>query len=355
MPLTLPVERDMITSRKKADALAVAAISIGLPAYYKVKFFLGGQISWEDIWAPAGLIEIIWAFCLACLLVVLYRKVGPFLKTKVPVRVRGFSPIVTVLMSALVAVAFTRFFFVYVVEWGSGDAFEFDIALLAIMLPLILSGVADRIFLENKAKEEELKAKTAEAEGLTSKYEALKARLSPHFLFNSLNTLADIVEDDPKLAVRFIERMADIYRYILENRDRPTVPLHGEIESIEALLFILETRHPNAIDLSIDLASDQGEWEVVPLTLQTLLENAFKHNHYSEGSPLQVRIYDDAGDLVVENKVNKRMHVVSTKVGLDSLIKRVGQVCGKPVSIVEDKLSFKVRVPMLRPSRRVAR
>ncbi len=338
----------MLKSRQKADALAIGAISIGLPAYYKVKFFLGDQIGWDEIWSPAGLIEIVWAFCLACLLVAIYRKVGPFLAEKIPSASGRLMPLLTLAMSALVAVAFTRFFFVYVVEWGSGEAFEFDIALLAIMLPLILSGVGDRIFLEGQAKEEALKASVAETEALTAKYEALKARLSPHFLFNSLNTLADIIEDDPKLAVRFIERMAEIYRYILENRDRQTVPLRDEVDSIEALLFVLETRHPNALRVSIDLPAMGDEWEVVPLTLQTLLENALKHNHYSASAPLEVRVYGDGEELVVENKLNKRAQVPSTKVGLDSLIKRVGQVCGRPVSIVEDNMMFQVRVPMLK-------
>ncbi|MEX0298253.1 MAG: sensor histidine kinase [Kordiimonas sp.] len=345
----------MFTSRQKADALAICAISIGLPAYYKVKFFLGGQIGWKEIWSPAGLIEIVWAFCLACLLVVLYRKVGPLLASKMPNASKRFMPLLTVAMSALVAVAFTRFFFVYVVEWGSGDAFEFDIALLAIMLPLILSGVGERIFLEGKAKEQALKASMAETEALTAKYEALKARLSPHFLFNSLNTLADIVEDDPKLAVRFIDKMAETYRYILDNRDKQTVSLKEEVESIEALLFVLETRHPSALSVSIDLPVTGEGWEVVPLTLQTLLENALKHNHYSSSAPLEVRVYGDGGELVVENKLNKRTQVPSTKVGLDSLMQRVGQVCGRPVAIVEDGLKFQVRVPMLRPAAEAVR
>lgn len=338
-----------LNSRQKADALAVATISLGLPAYYKVKFYLLGQIGWEQIWSPAGLIEIVWAFFLACILVALYRTVWPFLQSRVPKPIGHLMPILTVLMSAIVAVAFTRFFFVYVVDWGSGEAFEFDIALLALVLPLVLSGVADRIFLEGRARAEELKVSAAENEALTAKYEALKARLSPHFLFNSLNTLADIVEEDPKLAVRFIERMADIYRYILENRDQPTVPIAGEIESIEALLFVLEARHPEAIKVSIDLKVDDAHWEVVPLTLQTLLENALKHNHYSAGSPLEVRIFEDTDVLVVENRLNKRDKVPSTKVGLDSLMKRVGQVCGRPVEIIEDAMRFQVRVPIMRP------
>lgn len=337
-----------LSNSAKANALTIAAISVGLPGYYKVKFYLGGQITWDQIWAPAGLIEIVWAFILACILVALYRKAWPFLLGRLPSGASRFMPFLTVIASAFVAVAFTRFFFVYVVEWGSGDAFEFDIAVLAVLLPLILSGIGDRIFLEGKAQQETLRATKAEHDALMAKYEALKARLSPHFLFNSLNTLADIVEEDPKLGVRFIERMAEIYRYILENRDRTTVPIAGEVESIEALLFVLEARHPDAIKVTIDLSDDSEEWQVVPLTLQTLLENALKHNHYSPSAPLSVRIYEEQENLVVENEINRREKVSSTKVGLDSLIKRVGQVCGKQVEIIENAAQFQVRVPMVR-------
>lgn len=340
----------MLTNRQKADALAVGCISVGLPGYYKVKFLLDGQMNWADVFAPAGLLEVLYAFLLATILLLLHRRLGPLIAEKTSATKR-LGPIITIGLSAVVAVFFTKFFFNYVVDWGTGASFEFDIILLALVLPLVLSGVADKIFLEGQTREEALRATEAENDALTAKYEALKARLSPHFLFNSLNTLADIVEEDPKLAVRFIERMADIYRYILENRDRPTVPLRGELESIEALLFVLEARHPGAIDISIDLAVEQQDWEVVPLTLQTLFENALKHNHYSVGAPLQVRVYGDGGDLIVENKLNKRSKVPSTKVGLDSLVKRVGQVCGRPVSIIEDHLSFQVRVPMLEPAK----
>ena len=329
-----------LSLQRKADALTVVAIAFALPAYYKVRYLLEGQLGLADFLAPSVFFEILFALLLATLLVFLYRWGQEHLKS---VRSRWaikLAPAGLVIGSALVALLFTRFFFGFVVPWGSSPSFEFDIVVLALILPLLVSGVADRIFLQGEAN-------AAKEATLSAEYEALKARLSPHFLFNSLNTLADLVEEDPELAIGFIEEMAAIYRYVLEHRDEPLVPLASEIAAIQSLIRLLETRRPGSIAVDVNIAASANGKKIVPLAVQTVVENALKHNRYAADAPLQLRIYADADELVVENRVNRRTSVPSTASGLQNLRQRVQHVCRRPIEVNDDGKMFSVRVPLM--------
>ncbi len=332
-----------LSRQNKADILAACIIAVALPGYYKVKFLLEGKLSVEQLLNPAALFEVLYAFLLACLLLILYRFGSAHIKRIGLPALKRFMLLVLVAAGVLVAIAFTRFFFNVVVPWGSYPSFEFDVAVLAVLLPLIISGVADRVFLEDEAKD-------AEQAALVARFETLKARLSPHFLFNSLNTLADLVEDDPKLAVRFIEEMAAIYRYILEHRDEQLVPLSAEIKAIRSLLYLLESRQPGAFEVEFKLAAGAESLQIVPLALQTVVENALKHNTYSANAPMKLAIYTDEYQLVIENTLNRRDSVLSTATGLESLRKRVEHVCKKPVLVAEHSGLFSVRVPLVAAS-----
>ncbi len=332
-----------LSRQNKADILAACFIAIALPAYYKVRLLLDGQMTVEDLRNPAALFEVLFAFLLASLLLIFYRF-GAAQVDRIGVKLlRRLLPVALVGAGALVAVAFTRFFFNVVVPWGTQPSFEFDIAVLAVLLPLIVSGVADRIFFQGAARD-------AEQAALTARFETLKARLSPHFLFNSLNTLVDLVEEDPQLAVKFIEEMAAIYRYILEHRDTQLVPLSAEIDAIRALLHLLESRQPGAFQFELNLAPGTESLQIVPLALQTVVENALKHNVYSASAPMKIMVYTDQDQLVIENTLNRRTHVASTATGLESLRKRVDHVCRRSIRVTETGGLFSVRVPLMASS-----
>lgn len=330
----------MLSRQNKADILAACSIAIALPAYYKIKFLLDGQMTVEQMLVPAAVYEVVFAFLLASLLLLLYRVGSRQIDRHGRPALRRLLPLFLVVAAASVAIAFTRFFFNVVVDWGSPASFEFDVAVLAVLLPLIVSGVADRIFLEGEAR-------AAEQATLIARFETLKARLSPHFLFNSLNTLVDIVEEDPKLAVRFIEELANIYRYILEHRDEQLVPLSAEIGAIRSLLYLLESRQPGAFEFDFSLAPGAETHQIVPLALQTVVENALKHNAYSAASPLKLKVFTDDDQLIVENTLNRRENVDSMESGLENLRTRVEHVCGKTVQVTETKTTYSVRVPLI--------
>jgi hypothetical protein len=329
-----------LSAARKADVLSALVIAVALPAYYKAKYLLEGQLSYEDLWQTAVFLEVVFAFFLAVMLLVVYRGGEALIKQRGHPWLQQFSPVLLIISAGLAAVIFSRFFFNIVVDWGSTASFEFDLIVLAVLLPLIVSGVADRIFFAHLARE-------AQQAALAARFEILKARLSPHFLFNSLNTLVDIIEEDPQIAVKFVEEMAAIYRYILEMRDVSSVPVQAELDAITSLVYLLEARHPGAIEFDCNLSDVIRNRKIVPLTLQTLVENALKHNLYSTSQPLKLRIYAEGEQLLIENTLNIRSGQASTAMGLENLASRIAQVSRLPLAVSQSDSLFTVRVPLL--------
>jgi sensor histidine kinase YesM len=328
-----------LSIRNKADVLAAICIAIALPAYYKIKYLLDGELTFEQLLQPSALFEVLYAFLLAVILLALYRFLGDRIEQLKSSLMKKILPIVMLAAAVLVAILFTRFFFNYVLPWGTQASFEFDVALLALILPLIISGVGERIFLEGAKKQ-------AEQDALSAKYEILKSRLSPHFLFNSLNTLVDIIEEDQELAIKFIEEMAAIYRYILENRDQPLVPLKAEVDAIKSVIYLHEIRKPGSLIVEINTHGDEHK-KIVPMALQTLVENALKHNKYSPSEPMTLSISISNELLKIENSLNPRLDAISTADGLDNLNRRVAHICNRKLNIVKLAKLFKVEVPLV--------
>lgn len=332
---------------RNADILVVCLIGFGMPTYYKVKYLLDDFATINGLLVWEALAEYVFSFALAGLLVGLNQYFRTLAKVNTTARAL-VQLLVLLLVSELVSVTFALFFFNVVYPTGVPASFLFDTALVSLIVPFLLAGLADRTFFVDAALTAEKQAKREEELALAARYEALKARLSPHFLFNSLNTLAEIVESEPDIAVQFIENMATTYRYILEKRDLPLVALQDELNAVNALLGLLDVRHPGALDVKIDIASNDNSAQIVPLALQTLIENILKHNRYSTNAPLGVQVYLEDDTLVVQNEVRPRADVASTGTGLRSLSERVLQIHKRPLQIDQAKGLFLARLPVMR-------
>ena len=204
-----------------------------------------------------------------------------------------------------------------------------------------------RIYIRHAVKEasekEQIKKELAKA-----KYEGLKNQVNPHFLFNSFSVLSSLVESDSSTAVKFISKLSDMYRYILENDERSSVTVKEELGFLEHYLFLLEMRHKSAIIIERDLEKVDLNTKIPPMSLQVLIENAVKHNLFSKDDPLTISIYADKNNIIqVSNKKSKKKEVAkSTGIGLSNLSKRLKLLVGKGLTIVEDDESFKVSIPL---------
>jgi len=196
---------------------------------------------------------------------------------------------------------------------------------------------------ENKFKEQKIIAGTANA-----KFESLKNQIDPHFLFNSLNVLSSLIEENPENAQRFTTSLSKIYRYVLEQKDKELVPLEEELSFAKTYMNLLKMRFENSLFYEVPEQYAIEEAKVVPLSLQLLLENTVKHNVVSEQKPLHIRIFIEGEYLGIQNDFQKK-EVLQERhgVGLQNIVSRYAIITHRKVLIDQNEKTFTVKIPIL--------
>lgn len=200
-----------------------------------------------------------------------------------------------------------------------------------------------RRYQEKRVKRQEIIAGTASA-----KFETLKNQIDPHFLFNSLNVLSSLIEENPDTAQRFTTSLSKIYRYVLEQKDKELVSVEEELSFAKTYMNLLKMRFENSVFYELPETISNTEAKVVPLSLQLLLENTIKHNVVSQQRPLYIRIFEESGYLVVQNDYQKKEVLQDRKgVGLTNIINRYAIISSRKVQIEQTEKHFTVKLPML--------
>ena len=185
-------------------------------------------------------------------------------------------------------------------------------------------------------------------ENLKFRYQNLKNQINPHFLFNTLNTLSELVYVDAKKSDNFIQDLSSIYRYVIENEKVDLIELNKEINFVKQYFNLQQSRDGQKIKLKIDISDTEGIM-VVPVSLQILVENALKHNIKSDEEPLVIKIQEKKGEIMVSNPIRKKSILeTSTKTGLSNLKKRTKVITGKELVINKENNIFTVKLPTSR-------
>lgn len=185
---------------------------------------------------------------------------------------------------------------------------------------------------------------------IRTQFEVLQNQMSPHFLFNSLNTLTTLIAEDQKIAIDFTEKLSEVYRYILQNKEKELVRLGEEVSFVKSYVFLLQMRYPENLGVKFDVDEKYLNQSIPPLTLQILVENSIKHNIISKSHPLQIDIYVENGkSIVVKNNLQQRKVIEkSTKTGLDNIRKRYAYF-GKPnIDVITTAQNFMVAAPLIK-------
>ena len=180
--------------------------------------------------------------------------------------------------------------------------------------------------------------------------DSLKVQIQPHFLFNTLNTLIGLIEVDGSRAIYFTEKLAYVYRYLLEANDCSLISLEEELEFTNAYFYLIKTRYPQGLYLEFKNKEQLYAWQIPPLTLQLLLENAVKHNVVTKKDPLHIRIEFNAQEecLLVTNNLQRKTAEVSTGKGLLH-IKKKFQLLNLPEPAIYSTINeFSVKVPLIK-------
>ena len=184
-------------------------------------------------------------------------------------------------------------------------------------------------------------------EKLLIEYEALKNQVNPHFLFNSLTALSSLVYKDQDKAVTFIQEFSNVFRYVLDNREKEVVDLATEKKLLESVSYLYRIRYEDSLQININLI-DTSDKYIIPMALQMLLENTIKHNSISANKPLIVEIGEEKDYVTVKNNLQpKKTEIVSSKIGLENIKSRYRYLSDKDVLVEKSNDSFVVKIPVL--------
>jgi len=269
---------------------------------------------------------------------------------------RGIISIVVILIANIILVYFCNYmnFVVFqkaatTEEYFRGrynfiNWFTINVALL-ISAFLHAKGFMDELKKTSKKEvvEQKLIAKSANAQ-----FESLKNQLDPHFLFNSLNVLSSLIDENPVQAQKFTASMSKIYRYVLEQKDKELVTVEDEVEFAKIYCDLLKTRFEDSVNFDFNVDKESLKRFVVPLSLQLLLENCIKHNLATSSKPLVIRIFTEGDILCIENNLQIREQIKeSAGIGLANIVQRYSLLTKKNVFIEKSEDYFKVKIPIL--------
>lgn len=241
------------------------------------------------------------------------------------------------------------FILTWIFNWLTDSNVEFTKDVLYTTVPitfLISAFMHGKEFLENWRKAA-LNAETLKKESAVARYESLKSQVNPHFLFNSLNALTNLVYEDQDKAAKFIKQLSEVYRYVLDSREKESVSIQEELRFVKSYLFLQEIRFGDNLKVRLDL--DNAFGNVAPLALQLLLENAIKHNIVSQENPLFVEMKISNGFIWVENKVQRKsvLGENSPGMGLNNIRSRYAFLSNKKVVVNKSEEEFSVGLPII--------
>ncbi|RIV42192.1 2TM domain-containing protein [Flagellimonas pelagia] len=197
-------------------------------------------------------------------------------------------------------------------------------------------------------KEKQVKEQKIIAGSASARFDALKNQLDPHFLFNSLNVLTSLIEEDPDQAQKFTTSLSKVYRYVLEQKNKDLVTVDEELNFARTYVRLLKMRFEDSIIFDIPEKCTQPDAKIVPLSLQLLLENAVKHNVVTSSKPLHIKVFEQGGMLVVSNNLQEKQVVKkSSGVGLQNIRQRYQILTDRGVIINKTNSDFSVSLPML--------
>lgn len=235
----------------------------------------------------------------------------------------------------------------------SEDTFSFTIQaplwqrpwFIIIAALLLLSVIYFLIKLREKRQQEFTQL---EQERMNFEYEHLKSQVNPHFLFNSLNTLTNLIEENADAAVTYTERLSDLYKNILAYRNRDLITLREDRNILSSYLFVQRSRFGAALQVEFDIADGLQSKKIVPMCLQMLVENAIKHNIVSLTQPLCVKIWSDKDEIIVSNPLQPKLSKEKgAGLGLINISNRYRLLTKRAVIFGAKKNEFVVRVPLL--------
>lgn len=221
---------------------------------------------------------------------------------------------------------------------------------IIILVTMQISSIYEIAYLNNERESDIVKMERTEKSKIQAELDVLKNQIDPHFIFNSLNTLSYLISQDQDSAKRFNDTLAKVYRYILIKKEKDLVQLKEEIEFAMNFFYLLKIRYQQGLIMKIEINNIVSEnYLLPPLSIQILIENAIKHNHFTEKSPLniEIRVLEEHVT-VTNNRHVKQFEIQSSQIGLKNLSERYKLITNSVISITDNREYFRVTLPILK-------
>lgn len=301
------------------------------------------------------LISLGWAYAICATQWLGHGYIFSYLDKKIdwiekPVK-RSLAGLVALVVYSAIAFYFIQTLFFYLVN-GQIPTASWNWVVGYVLYPVGISFAITMTFTAigffNSWKTSFKRAEQLNAEMMAYKYEVLRNQINPHFLFNSFNVLTDLVYENQALAVKFIQQLSKLFRYVLESREKELVPLMEEIEFVKSFAYLLHTRFENKLFIDIGVQGLPDEM-IVPVSIQMLIENAVKHNEVSDAFPLRISIRKKDDYIEVSNTLKiKISDDESTNLGLKNLKQQFAFFTNNEIKIEKTAAEFKVSLPVIK-------
>jgi hypothetical protein len=280
---------------------------------------------------------------LGCMLIVMY------LWNKYPWEKSPFFHLILEIILILVyTITFSSALYLFEKKFGNLHRVEnlgMDV-FITLTITFLITSIHESIFFYQQWKYNFSKSVRLEKDNIEARYEALRAQINPHFLFNSLNSLTTMVQDN-KPAVDYVGNLSDLLRYMLKSGEKELVLIRDEISIMNSYISLQKMRFPDTLNIKVDVPESFYHFVVPPLVLQMLVENCIKHNIISKENPLNVEISASRDTISITNNLQRKSGVESTGQGLNNITGRYRFFTTRNVEIIETTDSFKVIIPLL--------
>lgn len=304
-----------------------------------------------DVRINPMLVNIVCNFLLAFVLYMLNFKM---LKTEIPRKAKMTLIIISTVLCALIIsyliskmhMSFAEYIYGSVRRFHRPERFIRSGFVRDMVIATIVMFSSQVIFLSYKQQSISLENQKLLAENLRTRYQSLKNQVDPHFLFNSLNTLSSLVKSNPDKALEYVEQLSYVFRYTLQNKE--TIRLEEELKFTRSYCNLMQIRYGNNLIINYTIDEAYFNCPVIPLSLQTLVENAIKHNVISNKQPLVINIATrDDFTISVSNAVQAKKDQESGEgIGLNNLAERSRMVWKREISIRCSDGIFEVTIPL---------
>ena len=284
----------------------------------------------------------------ACLLIFGFRRIYPEIEaTGKRLAITSLSIIVFLIIGAdsirllLGLISFQDFI--------ENPALIFEHAGLNMIAGFMVASVYEGVYFFEKWRESVQLNEELKNQQIRTQFEVLQNQMSPHFLFNSLNTLTTLIAENQNTAIEFTQTLSEVYRYILQNKEKELVTLKEELDFSKSYIYLLQIRYPENLNIHFNVDAKFESQSIAPLTLQMLIENSIKHNVVSKTSPLSIDIYieNDKAIIVKNNLQPKKTLEKSTKTGLANIRKRYQYFGFDDIDVITSQSNFMVAIPLI--------